>query len=78
MCIPKTHLSLSGDSSPLSVPEAFTLPVRDIRAHTGAGWLVPLCGEEMAQVPGFTKAPAGLNVDIDSGTPADPLRRSPA
>jgi formyltetrahydrofolate synthetase len=64
ICIAKTHLSLSADSSLLNVPEDFTLPVRDIRAYTGAGWLVPLCGE-MTQMPGLTKAPAALNVDID-------------
>jgi len=36
----KTHLSLSSDPLLLNAPENFTLPVRDIRAYTGAGWLV--------------------------------------
>jgi formate--tetrahydrofolate ligase len=39
--------------------------VRDIRAYTGAGWLVPLCGDIM-QMPGLGKTPAALNVDIDA------------
>jgi formate--tetrahydrofolate ligase len=39
--------------------------VRDIRAYTGAGWLVPLCGD-IQQMPGLGKSPAALNVDIDA------------
>ena len=64
VCIAKTHLSLSADSSLLNAPEDFTLPVRDIRAYTGAGWLVPLCGE-ITQMPGLDELPAAVNVDID-------------
>jgi formyltetrahydrofolate synthetase len=65
ICMAKTHLSLSADPSLLNAPENFTLPVRDIRAYTGAGWLVPLCGD-IQQMPGLGKAPAALNVDIDA------------
>ena len=35
-----------------------------MRAYTGAGWLVPLCGD-ITQMPGLGKTPAALNVDID-------------
>ena len=56
VCMAKTHLSLSADPSLLNAPENFTLPVRDIRAYTGAGWLVPLCGDVM-QMPGLGKTP---------------------
>ena len=45
ICMAKTHLSLSADAALRNAPEDFTLPVRDIRAYTGAGWLVPLCGD---------------------------------
>ena len=48
----------------LNAPEHFTLPVRDIRAYTGAGWLVPLCGD-ISRCPGLGKTPAALNIDID-------------
>jgi formyltetrahydrofolate synthetase len=65
VCMAKTHLSLSADPSLLNAPEGFTLPIRDIRAYTGAGWLVPLCGD-ITQMPGLGKAPAALNVDIDA------------
>jgi formyltetrahydrofolate synthetase len=65
VCIAKTHLSLSADPALLNAPEGFTLPVRDIRAHTGAGWLVPLCGE-ITQMPGLGKQPAALGIDIEA------------
>lgn len=65
VCMAKTHLSLSSDPTLLGAPEDFTLPVRDIRAYTGAGWLVPLCGD-IQQMPGLGKTPAALNVDIDA------------
>jgi formate--tetrahydrofolate ligase len=64
VCMAKTHLSLSADPALLNAPEGFTLQVRDIRAYTGAGWVVPLCGD-ITQMPGLGKSPAALNVDID-------------
>ena len=65
ICIAKTPLSLSADPALLNAPEGFTLPVRDIRAYTGASWLVPLCGE-ITQMPGLGKEPAALGIDIDA------------
>jgi formate--tetrahydrofolate ligase len=66
ICMAKTHLSLSADPELLNAPEGFRLAVRDVRAYTGAGWLVPLCGD-ITQMPGLGKTPAALNVDIDEG-----------
>jgi formate--tetrahydrofolate ligase len=40
------------------------LTVRDVRAYTGAGWLVPLCGTIMT-MPGLSATPAAFNVDVD-------------
>jgi formate--tetrahydrofolate ligase len=65
VCMAKTHLSLSADPTLLGAPEDFTLQVRDLRPYTGAGWLVPLCGD-IQQMPGLGKTPAALNVDIDA------------
>jgi formate--tetrahydrofolate ligase len=65
ICMAKTPLSLSGDPTMFGAPENFTLHVRDIRAYTGAGWLVALCGD-IQQMPGLGKHPAALNIDIDS------------
>jgi formate--tetrahydrofolate ligase len=64
VCMAKTHLSLSADPELLNAPEGFRLQVRDIRAYTGAGWLVPLCGT-ITQMPGLGKRSAALNVDIN-------------
>src|SRR5215218_7127432 len=60
----KTHLSLSHDPLLLNAPTGFTVTVRDIRAYTGAGWLVPLLGD-MQTMPGLGKTPAAFDVDID-------------
>jgi formate--tetrahydrofolate ligase len=65
VCMAKTHLSLSDDAALLNAPENFTLHVRDVRAYTGAGWLVPLCGEVMT-MPGLGERAAAFEVDIDA------------
>jgi formate--tetrahydrofolate ligase len=64
ICMAKTHLSLSTDPLLLNAPTGFTMTVRDIRAYTGAGWLVPLLGD-MQTMPGLGATPAAFNVDID-------------
>jgi formate--tetrahydrofolate ligase len=64
ICMAKTHLSLSHDPALLNAPTGFTVTVRDIRAYTGAGWLVALCGDMMT-MPGLGATPAAANVDID-------------
>jgi len=64
ICMAKTHLSLSHDPELKGAPKGFTLPIRDIRASVGAGFLYPLCGE-MRTMPGLPSKPAFLNVDID-------------
>jgi formate--tetrahydrofolate ligase len=64
VCLAKTHLSLSHDPGLLNAPEGFTLPVRELRAYTGAGWLVALCGDMMT-MPGLSAHPAALDIDID-------------
>ena len=64
ICMAKTQYSLSADPTLLNAPEDFTLPVRDVRAYTGAGWLVPLCGDIM-QMPGLGKEPAAFGVDLE-------------
>jgi formate--tetrahydrofolate ligase len=64
VCMAKTHLSLSDDPTVLNAPEGFTLHVRDVRAYTGAGWLVPVCGEIMT-MPGLGASAAAFDVDID-------------
>jgi formate--tetrahydrofolate ligase len=64
ICMAKTHLSLSHDPTALNAPTGFTVTVRDIRAYTGAGWLVPLLGD-MQTMPGLGIKPAAFDVDVD-------------
>jgi formate--tetrahydrofolate ligase len=64
ICMAKTHLSLSHDPTLANAPSGFTVTVRDIRAYTGAGWLVALCGD-MQTMPGYGRTPAAHDVDID-------------
>jgi formyltetrahydrofolate synthetase len=64
ICMAKTHLSLSHDAALTNAPTGFTVTVRDIRAYTGAGWLVALCGD-MQTMPGLSATPAAFTVDID-------------
>jgi formyltetrahydrofolate synthetase len=64
VCMAKTHLSLSHDPELLNAPTGFSVPVRAVRAYTGAGWLVALCGD-MQTMPGLSSTPAAFNVDID-------------
>jgi formate--tetrahydrofolate ligase len=64
ICMAKTHLSLAHDAALTNAPTGFTVTVRDVRAYTGAGWIVALCGD-MQTMPGLTASPAAFNVDID-------------
>ncbi|MEW5988725.1 MAG: formate--tetrahydrofolate ligase, partial [Chloroflexota bacterium] len=66
ICMAKTHLSLSHDPALKGVPTGFTLPVREVRASVGAGFIYPLCGE-MSTMPGLPSKPALLKVDLDEG-----------
>jgi formyltetrahydrofolate synthetase len=65
ICMAKTHLSLSHDPALRNAPTGFTVPVRDLRPYTGAGWIVALCGDMMT-MPGLGKTPAAFSIDIDA------------
>lgn len=64
LCMAKTHLSLSHDPKLMNRPRGFRVPIRDVRASVGAGFLYPLLGE-MRTMPGLPTVPAGTKVDID-------------
>jgi len=64
MCMAKTHLSLSHDPTVKGVPTGYTIPVREVRAASGAGFLYPLLGQ-MRTMPGLPSRPAFLGVDLD-------------
>jgi len=67
ICMAKTHLSLSHDASLKGVPKGFTVPIREIRASVGAGFLYPLIGS-MSTMPGLPTRPAYMDIDIDPET----------
>jgi formyltetrahydrofolate synthetase len=67
LCMAKTHLSLSHDPSLKGVPKGFRVPIRDIRASVGAGFLFPLLGE-MRTMPGLPTRPVFYDVDLDLET----------
>jgi formate--tetrahydrofolate ligase len=66
ICMAKTHLSLSHDPTAIGAPSGFTLPIRELRPYTGAGWIVALCGE-MQTMPGLPSNPAALRIDLEDG-----------
>ena len=67
ICMAKTHLSLTADPSAKGAPTGFTLPIREVRASVGAGFIYPLVGE-MRTMPGLPSHPAAERVDIDFAT----------
>jgi methylenetetrahydrofolate dehydrogenase (NADP+)/methenyltetrahydrofolate cyclohydrolase/formyltetrahydrofolate synthetase len=67
LCMAKTHLSLSHDPALKGVPKGFRVPIRDIRASVGAGFLYPLLGE-MRTMPGLPTRPVFFDVDLDLKT----------
>ncbi len=67
LCMAKTHLSLSHDPNLKGVPKGFRIPIRDIRASVGAGFLYPLLGT-MRTMPGLPTRPVFYDVDLDLET----------
>ncbi len=67
ICMAKTHLSFSHDPNLKGAPRGFVLPVVDIRASIGAGFLYPLCGT-IRTMPGLPTRPAFTDVDLDLET----------
>ncbi|KCV68956.1 formate-tetrahydrofolate ligase [Fonticula alba] len=67
VCMAKTHLSLSHDPTLRGVPTGFTVPIRDVRASVGAGFLYPLLGA-MPTIPGLPTRPCYYDIDVDPET----------
>jgi formate--tetrahydrofolate ligase len=65
VCIAKTHLSISSDPALRGAPTGWTLPVREVRASVGAGFVYPICGA-MSTMPGLGASPALQRIDIDA------------
>jgi formyltetrahydrofolate synthetase len=67
ICMAKTHLSLSHDPNLKGAPSGFVVPVRDVRASVGAGFLYPLLGT-MSTMPGLSTRPGYYDIDLDTAT----------
>lgn len=65
ICMAKTHLSLSHDPNLKGRPSGFIVPIRDIRASIGAGFIYPLVGS-ISTMPGLSTRPCFYDIDIDA------------
>jgi formate--tetrahydrofolate ligase len=66
-CMVKTHLSLSHEPGLKGRPKGWTLPIRDVLAYRGAGFIVPVAGD-IKLMPGTSSDPAFRNIDVDTAT----------
>jgi formate--tetrahydrofolate ligase len=64
LCIAKTQLSLSHDPALKGAPSGWRLPVREVRASVGAGFIYPITGD-MRTMPGLASNSAAERIDID-------------
>ncbi len=64
ICIAKTHLSISSDPGRKGAPIGWRLPVREVRASAGAGFIYAICGD-MRTMPGLSRHPAAEHIDLD-------------
>ncbi len=64
ICMAKTHLSLSHNSKLMGAPTGWSLPIREVRASVGAGFILPLAGD-IRTMPGLGVRPAAQGIDID-------------
>ncbi|KAF1464483.1 Monofunctional C1-tetrahydrofolate synthase, mitochondrial, partial [Pygoscelis antarcticus] len=67
ICMAKTHLSLSHQPERKGVPAGFILPISDVRASIGAGFIYPLVGT-MSTMPGLPTRPCFYDIDLDPVT----------
>ena len=51
ICMAKTHLSISHDAALKGRPRGFRVPIREVRASMGAGFLYPLLGTMSIETP---------------------------
>jgi formate--tetrahydrofolate ligase len=65
VCIAKTQLSISSDPALVGAPTGWTMPVREVRASIGAGFVYPICGD-IRTMPGLSSNPAAARIDLDS------------
>ena len=67
ICMAKTQYSFSHNASEKGAPGGFILPIRDVRASIGAGFIYPLVGT-MSTMPGLPTRPCFYEIDLDTAT----------
>ncbi|KAL0389400.1 UNVERIFIED_CONTAM: Formate--tetrahydrofolate ligase [Sesamum calycinum] len=67
ICMAKTQYSFSHNASAKGAPSGFVLPIRDVRASIGAGFIYPLVGT-MSTMPGLPTRPCFYDIDLDTAT----------
>jgi methylenetetrahydrofolate dehydrogenase (NADP+)/methenyltetrahydrofolate cyclohydrolase/formyltetrahydrofolate synthetase len=66
LCMAKTQYSFSHDPKLRNVPEGYILPIRDIRASVGAGFLYALVGD-IQTMPGLPTRPCFYDIELVEG-----------
>eukprot|EP00033_Pygsuia_biforma_P000141 GCRY01000177.1.p1 GENE.GCRY01000177.1~~GCRY01000177.1.p1 ORF type:complete len:634 (-),score=164.08 GCRY01000177.1:289-2190(-) len=64
ICMAKTQYSISHDAGLKGRPSGFTVPIQEVRASVGAGFIYPLCGPIMT-LPGLPTRPSFYDIDVD-------------
>jgi len=64
VCIAKTQYSFSTDPKLKGAPSGHTLPIREIRLSSGAGFVVVICGSIMT-MPGLPKVPSAGSIKLN-------------
>ncbi|KAL0459299.1 UNVERIFIED_CONTAM: Formate--tetrahydrofolate ligase [Sesamum latifolium] len=67
ICMAKTQYSFSHNAAQKGAPTGFVLPIRDVRASIGAGFIYPLVGT-MSTMPGLPTRPCFYDIDLDTAT----------
>ena len=64
VCIAKTQYSFSTDPKLKGAPSGHTLPIREIRLSSGAGFVVVICGSIMT-MPGLPRVPSADSIKLN-------------
>ncbi|XP_062086844.1 formate--tetrahydrofolate ligase-like [Humulus lupulus] len=67
ICMAKTQYSFSHNAAKKGVLSSFVLPIRDVRASIGVGFIYPLVGT-MSTIPGLPTRPCFYEIDLDTTT----------
>ena len=67
VCMAKTPLSLSHDSTLKGRPKGFIVPIKELRILAGAGFVTAVCSG-IQLMPGLPKKPAGERISLDANS----------